>query len=74
MLEVKWSTFIALSPTCPEIMESLAPMRTKMASTGVSSKDLAGTKAPTWASRAARQTCHTQNGLSDLLYLFRQSV
>ena len=32
-------------------------MRTKMASTGVSSRLSAGTQAPAWASNAARHTC-----------------
>ena len=45
-----------LTRTWPEMMKSRAPVRTKMASTGVSSSDLAGTQAPTWASKAARHT------------------
>lgn len=41
----------------PDMTSSLAPMRTKMASTGVRVREWAGTQAPTWAIRAARHTC-----------------
>ena len=41
----------------PDMTSSLAPMRTKMASTGVRVRDWAGTHAPIWAMRAARHTC-----------------
>lgn len=40
-------------------MASLAPMRTKMASTGVISRLSAGTQAPTCAISAAKHTCRS---------------
>ena len=43
----------------PDMTSSLAPMRTKIASTGVRVREWAGTHAPTWAMRAARHTCTT---------------
>merc|ERR1719460_773556 len=61
--EVAWwsielqSRSSVLQVLCPVRMESRAPMRTKMASTGVSSQEMAGTLAPIWARIVARQTC-----------------
>jgi len=43
----------------PDMTSSLAPMRTKIASTGVRVREWAGTHAPTWAMRAARHTFTT---------------
>ena len=43
--------------TWPVRMLSRAPMRTKILSTGVSSRDAAGTQAPACAMMAARHTC-----------------
>ena len=41
----------------PDMTSSLAPMRTKTASTGVRLREWAGTQAPIWAITAARHTC-----------------
>ena len=41
---------------CPDMTSSLAPMRTKIASTGVRVREWAGTHAPTCAIKAARHT------------------
>mmetsp|Transcript_7585 Transcript_7585/g.27513 ORF Transcript_7585/g.27513 Transcript_7585/m.27513 type:complete len:222 (-) Transcript_7585:2000-2665(-) len=54
LLQSESSTFHV---DCPVKMESLAPILTKMASTGVSSQLLAGTGAPIWAKMVARHTC-----------------
>lgn len=44
---------------CPDMTSSLAPMRTKIASTGVRVREWAGTHAPTCAIKAARHTYMT---------------